>query len=251
MLDEEMQNLAAEYALGSLDAEARARAEALCAVDVEFARSVEEWEGRLAPLGEALAPQAPPATVWKRIEGAVKLAGTIPSISPGPQLSELRERLSLWRTIATGAMAATIVLALVATKAIAPSWAPSWAPGWFSAHDESHYVAMLMDDGGQYGFIITVATENEQIMIRKVAEGAPSSKLHELWLIKPDGSTPASLGILDEETLMMVDVSGKVPMDDFVDGVKLAISVEPSGGASSGNNMGPVVFAGLLMKQMP
>lgn len=243
MLDEDLQNLAAEYALGTLGALERARAEALCAENTEFARLVAQCEGQLAPLSEALPSQVPPATVWSKIEEALKDAVAIPSIDIAQQLSELRERLSMWRYVATGALAATVLLAVVTANSI--------VPGLFGVGEKRHFVAMLMDDGGKYGFIITVAPENEKIMIRKVAYGAPPSKFHELWLIKPDGSPPASLGMLNGEKLLTVDVSDKVPMDDFADGVKLAVSVEPLGGAPSGNAMGPVVFAGLLMKQMP
>jgi anti-sigma-K factor RskA len=44
--------LAAEYALGTLDAEERAQAEAMISVDKEFAAMVEAWSTKLGALNQ-------------------------------------------------------------------------------------------------------------------------------------------------------------------------------------------------------
>ena len=60
--------LAAEYVLGALEGDERREAERLLATDPAFARSVAVWQQRLTPLAAQIAPAAPPANLWGRIE---------------------------------------------------------------------------------------------------------------------------------------------------------------------------------------
>ena len=58
---DDMEELAAEFALGTLSAAEKQGAEELLASDVEFAGMVKAWERRLIPLALALEPiEAPP-----------------------------------------------------------------------------------------------------------------------------------------------------------------------------------------------
>ena len=52
-MDEDREILAAEYALGTLDASERAQAERLIASDPEFAARVSYWDGQLSLLADA------------------------------------------------------------------------------------------------------------------------------------------------------------------------------------------------------
>lgn len=64
--------LAAEYALGTLDAEERAQAEAMMGVDAEFRSLVEYWEARLGVLNQMVGSIEPSPDVWERIRAAVR-----------------------------------------------------------------------------------------------------------------------------------------------------------------------------------
>ena len=57
----ELEQLAAEYVLGSLGADERRSVEEQMRRDAELARLVQEWTLRLAPIIEAVPPVAPPA----------------------------------------------------------------------------------------------------------------------------------------------------------------------------------------------
>lgn len=61
--------LASEYALGTLVGEEQEEADRLYREQPDFRAMVDDWEHRLAPLGEAVDPIAPPASVWKEIRG--------------------------------------------------------------------------------------------------------------------------------------------------------------------------------------
>lgn len=64
--------MAAEYALGTLDAEERGQAEAMMSVDVEFRALVDFWEARLGVLNQMVGSIEPRPEVWERIRLAVR-----------------------------------------------------------------------------------------------------------------------------------------------------------------------------------
>ncbi|MBN9602507.1 MAG: anti-sigma factor [Afipia felis] len=66
--------LAAEYALGTLDADERALVETMLIVDPGFLALVQAWEHKLAPLHQMVSPVEPPAELWGRIREAVALS---------------------------------------------------------------------------------------------------------------------------------------------------------------------------------
>jgi anti-sigma-K factor RskA len=66
--------LAAEYALGTLDASERAQVEAMMAVDADFTAMVQAWEQRLSALNQMVGSVEPRAEVWEKIRTAVGLS---------------------------------------------------------------------------------------------------------------------------------------------------------------------------------
>ena len=66
--------LAAEYALGTLDADERALVETMLIVDPGFLEIVQAWERKLAPLHQMVSPVDPPAGLRDRIKAAVALS---------------------------------------------------------------------------------------------------------------------------------------------------------------------------------
>ena len=63
--------LAAEYALGTLDAGERVQVQTMMAVDREFAAICEAWEYRLSALNQMVGLVEPRAEVWERIKAAI------------------------------------------------------------------------------------------------------------------------------------------------------------------------------------
>ena len=66
--------LAAEYALGTLDAEERAQVEAMMSVDQDFTAMVEAWGNKLGVLNQMVGSVEPRPEVWDRIKAAVGLS---------------------------------------------------------------------------------------------------------------------------------------------------------------------------------
>lgn len=78
--------LAAEYALGTLDADERAQVEAMMSADAEYAAVVQAWEFRIGVLNQMVGSVEPPSDVWERIRGAIGLTGQqqAPPVLPEP-----------------------------------------------------------------------------------------------------------------------------------------------------------------------
>ncbi|WP_316203678.1 anti-sigma factor domain-containing protein [Bradyrhizobium sp. SZCCHNS3051] len=63
--------LAAEYALGTLDAAERAQVETMMAVDKDFVALVQAWEFRLGPLNQMVGLVEPRPELWERIKAEI------------------------------------------------------------------------------------------------------------------------------------------------------------------------------------
>src|SRR5258705_3050761 len=81
--DDELSSLAAEYVLGTLDANERTRANVLLDVDHQFLSMVRIWERRLGELHLMVEPVEPEAKIWTRIRGKLKNVAPI-AVAPPP-----------------------------------------------------------------------------------------------------------------------------------------------------------------------
>src|SRR5712671_1004247 len=112
--------LAAEYALGTLDAEERVQAETMMSADKEFAAMVESWQHRLGVLNQMVGSIEPRPEVWDRIKAAVGASEPqapllLPEAPPPPandvsapavpidtsNVIRLSARARRWRNVAT------------------------------------------------------------------------------------------------------------------------------------------------------
>src|SRR5690348_1376194 len=89
--------LAAEYAIGTLDADERAQVETMMSMDSEFTAIVRGWEYRLGVLNQMVGSIEPSPEVWERIRTAVGWTGRPreplvmpepPPIPPAEQIGE-------------------------------------------------------------------------------------------------------------------------------------------------------------------
>lgn len=144
--------LAAEYALGTLDADERAQVEAMMSVDKDYAAVVEAWERKLGVLNEMVGLVEPRPEVWQKIRAAIGLSGAQESLllpqAPQPVTSDAVDEMSAadranalaandatvlvfsrqvrrWRNMATGMTAiAAALLTMVALQAYRPELLP-------------------------------------------------------------------------------------------------------------------------------
>ncbi len=216
--------LAGEYALGLLSAEEAAAFEARMVRDPDLRAAYAQWATDFADMTDEIAPQAPPAHVWQRIE-----AGLFPDARPR---AGWMRRLALWG--GGLAAAAVLVLALVTGGDWgAPPQAPAEAlyRAEVAAEDRSLVVDAVYD-----------AATGTLLIDRAAGAPAPGRAL-ELWLIAGEAA-PVSLGVLPE------DRRGSIPVPDALrprlPGAVLAVSDEPSGGSPTGAPTGDVLATGAV-----
>jgi anti-sigma-K factor RskA len=227
-----MEALAAEYVLGTLDADEHRAAEARILADVDFRRAVADWEATLQPLADGAVPVDPPSGAFAGILARVTADGPPMSgnrVTDSPNAGNvvaLRRSVRRWRWMASLAAAAAVVL--LAVVAVDRLHAP-----------QTTFVATLTADGAAPAFVLTVDTVANTLQIRRVAAAAPPGKSYELWAVEP-GAQPKSMGVVEQASLKR---SLPYSPKDLV----FAISLEPRGGSPTGVATGPIVFSGPLV----
>jgi anti-sigma-K factor RskA len=277
--------LAAEYALGTLDADERAQVETMMSRDKDFTAIVEAWEYKLGILNQMVGSIEPPAEVWNKIKTAVGHAEPqspllLPGAAPPPppvaaevvehaaapadtsnviRLSTLARR---WRRVAMFATA--IAAALVAMIAVG-LYQPDLLPDGIRPKPRvqvvevktpavpapsAQYVAVLQKDGGSPAFILTVDAATKNFTVRKVGAAAEPGKSFELWLISDKLPRPRSLGVIGGADFTARPVLSSYDTDT-INTATYAVTVEQAGGSPDGNPHSAPVFTGKLIESVP
>jgi anti-sigma-K factor RskA len=228
------EGLAAEFALGTLDAAERATVAARRQREPELDAAISAWEGRLSPLAEAAPEAAPPPGLFERIKARLDAPASAVDLS-----DVLQARLQRWRAATAGAgmLAAGLAAALafvVTTRPVVPH----------------QFVAVLQKGPDEPAFAMTVDIDKQEFSVRPVSAPAPVGKSYELWIIAPKLGAPKSLGVIDVRA-----VSRDRPLSAYdrgtVEGATYAVTLEPEGGSPDGKPSGAPVFAGKLIPVGP
>lgn len=231
----ELEQLAAEYALGTLDAAQRDTAARLRATDSDFDRAVTAWERQLAPLADAIAPTAPSPGVWAAIVANLPPEASVSAAPRTDNVVSLRRAVARWRaaTLGTGALAAALALFAVDRDVLRTGPAPRTGA----------YVAAVNRGGDMPALIVRVDLATHSVTVRPVEAETPPGKSLELWYVAA-GAAPKSMGVLKSERERM-----PMPSDMKMTNAMFAVSVEPVGGSPTGAPTGPVVYKGMLVAE--
>jgi anti-sigma-K factor RskA len=213
---DDLDDLAAEYVLGTLSGDERAAFEARLQRDPAAMRAVAQWAQRLQPLADAVTPAVPPATLWQRIEREAGLA------------TRGRIRKPMW-------IAAAVAAALVIAALLFPD---------LMFRPTVTAVAELTSQGGEPAFVVSVLDDQKKLLVGAAKVGAVPNQSYELWAVPQAGAAPVSLGIIAASGETERDVAENVRTLLTVGGT-LAVSLEPEGGSPTGTPT-TVMFAGTL-----
>jgi anti-sigma-K factor RskA len=231
---DDLDALAGEYVLGTLDASERATVAARRQREPALDDAITGWETRLAPLMDEIAPVAPPDHLLDSIMSRIDGEGT------GNEIVVLRRRLRTWRIATAGASAiAAGLLLFVGTRTLAPS-----RPG-------ENFVAVLQRDAASPAFIVSVDVASRSLTIRPVAATPQTNRSYELWLVNSHLHAPRSLGVVQNAAFTVASsrLSG-VPRNIVRDST-FAVTLEPLGGSPSGLPTGPILYSGTLVQSTP
>lgn len=280
--------LAAEYALGTLDADERAQVEQMMAVDKDYAAVVDSWERALAVLNQMVGMVEPRPHVWENIRSAIGLSGAqasmvlpsapepvvAPAVEPvrepvhvdNSNVIDLTRRAQRWRGVATAMTAiAAALIALIGVQVTRPDLlpaglrpkpevqvveAPTPVPTVQQLAAQSQYVALLQTDATSPAFILTVDAATKNFTVRRVGAEAQAGKSYELWIVSDKFQAPRSLGVIGgDEFTTRAALAAYDP--DTVNQATYAVTVEPEGGSPTGSATGPIVFTGKLIETVP
>jgi anti-sigma-K factor RskA len=279
--------LAAEYALGTLDADERVQVETMMAVDTEFTAIVRSWEYRLGALNQMVGSVEPRPIVWENIKAAIGhstaqqaplvlpdapqsppaapvVAEAMPAAVAPSNVVELSGRAARrWRNVASVATAlAAALVAMLAVQVYQPELLPNalrpkpriqtvevTTPAPLPV-PSAQYVALLQRDGGSPAFILTVDAATKNFTVRKVGAEPEPGKSFELWLISDRLPQPRSLGVIGGS-----DFTARPVLADFdsgtINAATFAVTVEQAGGSPDGKPHSAPIFTGKLIETVP
>lgn len=261
-LSEELDLLAAEYALGLADETDRLRASELEANDAAFASRVAQWRDHGAAWLEEVEGEPVGGQVWRGLAPLFEDAQLAANDTAKPDdalrdATEWAAQAQAWRTRSYLAMAASLVLAVLlgtvltlgAGSGDGGTSQSGDTPPMASAQgqDEPAFrnlaVAQIPNEEGAP--LISAAFDPDRGALRlRVAEFNAVDKAPELWVLDAAG-TPVSLGIVDGRELT-VDLSEELRAL-LVEGAIIAVTLEDREGAPHAAPSGAILGTGELV----
>jgi anti-sigma-K factor RskA len=224
--------LAGEYVLGTLDPVERVAVSARRTRDAALETAIQTWEQRLSPLLETIASVQPPPAVQIQLNRRLDATATQTSAS---NVVALEQRMRRWRGLAfvTSALAASLAVTLGVREALRPDIA-------------NNYVAVFQKDDASPAFLLSIDLQTRNLSIRRVAAEVPTGKTYQLWIASDKiGPAPKSLGLIEDS-----DVGVRRALTTFdpslVQQATFGVSLEPAGGSPTGKPTGPVFHAKLI-----
>jgi anti-sigma-K factor RskA len=259
--------LAAEYALGTLDADERAQVETMMSVDSDFTAMVQAWEHKLGVLNQMVGSVEPRPEVWDRIRTAVGLSepqaplvlpeAPPPPVAPGvvepaaavdsSNVIRLSTQARRWRNVATFTTA--IAAALVAMIAVG-IYQPDLLPDRIRPKPRTQMVEVKAPPAATPPSAQYVDGATRNFTIRKVGASAEPGKSFELWLISDKLQRPRSLGVIGGGDFTTRPVLAAYDAD-VINAATYAVTIEQAGGSPDGNPHSAPVFAGKLIETVP
>jgi anti-sigma-K factor RskA len=245
--DDDIDGLAAEYVLGSLDPVERKEVDVRRKVDVTLDDAIKAWEKRLGPLSDVLPALEPRPDLFIKVASQLwgprdRLVG--PTKAPF-QHKGTKRRLAL----SAGACALAACLAMVVV------WVFHASPGIPAKLIASLQRSTDTADGPTnptvpLGFVVYLDLRASTMMVSPFAVPPRSRRDYQLWLIPREAGPPISLGIISLAEPTISPWLATYPPYDLVH-TTLSVSLEPKGGSPNGIPTGPTIFVGRLVQAMP
>jgi anti-sigma-K factor RskA len=216
LLDE----LAAQYVLGTLRGPARRRFERYCARNVAALHAVRRWEDRLVDMMADVVPVAPSALVWDRIKFRIRRD---PALRPKRGFATFGN----WRfAVAAG----------IAALAIAFGVWTGFGPGSLQP------VARFVDQQQTLLWSIEAPRDRDELRVSTAENLAlDPARAYELWALPGEGAAPVSLGLMPRSGrgTLQLNEAQRLALSRSR---QIAISLEPPGGSPTGAPTGPVPY---------
>ena len=228
--------LAAEYVLGTLDTQERLNVDRNRKTDAELDNAIHRWERDLSPLNELVQPVQPDESVLVKLNSRLDqhLSKSARPNNETRDSNHYQKLASRWRLMALTSSFVAACLALVMV----------FNPG-VEQPSAQEYLAVFQENDQQPAFYMTIDLSTQELSIVPVTAEEKANKSYQLWIVaKEIGPDPQSLGLLDS----IDDPTRKFLNEYDPDILKTAtfgISVEPEGGSLTGKPTGAAMHGTL------
>ncbi|AMQ83853.1 anti-sigma factor [Pseudomonas glycinae] len=223
---QERDELASEYVLGTLSAEARAEVQRRLPNEPELQAALDAWERRLLELTDLAPAHQPSSQLWQRIERSVgQLTHKV-----APEISWWN-RLSLWRGLSAAGLAATLLLGSILLTQTTPK--------------PSFLVVLVAPQDKAPGWVIQASSPREIQLIPLGVVEVPTDKALEFWT-KADGwQGPVSLGLVKPGQALSIPLDKLPPLQP---NQLFELTLEGANGSPIGKPTGPIQAIGRAVK---
>ena len=236
--NEDIDALAAEYVLGSLEPAERKAVNERLGHEAALREAIAAWERRLAPLSERVPGVAPPPDLYGKIVSQIR------SATDRRQDHALVRRRYDRRTIlvrGTLALAACLLLGLGTLL-------------YLGTRDPDLLVAQLhrtnaqgtADESHLPAFAVVVEPGKGVLSVRPIAVRPTPGKGYALWLVRQPGTSPIFLGIVSPSAVTTLPWSATGHLREYVN-AGLMITFESQGTSGAQSPTGDVMFSGTLV----
>jgi anti-sigma-K factor RskA len=215
-----LEELAAQYVLGTLRGRARRRFERYCKHNASALHAVRRWEDRLVDLLAGIVPVAPSAVVWDQIRFRVRRDRAL-------RPKRVFATFGNWRFAAAAGIAALAIAFGIWT---------GFGPGSLQP------VASIWSE--QQGQVWTIEAPRSRGELRVAATGnlqLDPARAYELWALPGEGAAPVSLGLMPKSGRATLELNDAQRLA-LSRSRQIAISLEPPGGSPTGAPTGEVLF---------
>lgn len=228
---EEIDALAGEYVLGTLDPAERVTVSARRMREPALDAAIRRWEQRLAPLDQTTPAVSPPDDLFARIEKRIEED----SAGAATNVVVLQRRARRWKAaaIAASAVAASLALVIGVRETV------------YRDRPQT-YVAVFAKDDILPAFYFTIDLKTRELTIRPVGAERQPGKSYQMWIASDRiGPAPRSLGLIDSD-LTPTRKSLAAFDSDLLHKATFGVSLEPAGGSPTGQPTSPALHAKLL-----
>lgn len=234
--------IAAEYVLGTLNAEQRRNVDRNRVSDEELENAILRWEQDLSPLNEMIQPVQPDESVEVKLNARLDehISASNKSESLQSNTISYQKLANRWRMMA---LASSFIAACLAIILVFRPQIEQTAP--------QEYLAVFQENDQQPAFLMTIDLSNQKLSIVPVTAEEKTNKSYQLWIVANDiGPNPQSLGLLDsiqKPTLKTLDEFDA----EILKTATFGISVEPVGGSPTGKPTGTAMHGTLYPFSTP
>jgi anti-sigma-K factor RskA len=230
--EDDTEELAGEYVLGTLTGGERRRVELALPHEPSLRAAVAAWEARLLPLTSLAAPADPSPQLWNRVEASLALARTAPAPAP---TARWWQRVGIWRALAAAGFAAAAISVVVPRL---PAPAPV-AP---------RYMVVLAAPGDMApGWIVQANAAGALKLVSLGATRVPADRSLQLWTKAEGWKGPVSLGLVQPGQALDIALAGLPPLQP---NQLFEITLEPKSGSPIGRPTGPILYIGRAVRML-